>query len=138
MYNNPQFFQVDKQSLFPSPYIHSSGSFSTVPTPTVEEELTAARNILRSVISSTRNSPRLSSAPLNPPSCTPPLPFNSSKSIGVQTDPSESHVGLEGLIRAAGFSLANFATEIRTLERKVENRNSEILIAINELKNKKP
>jgi hypothetical protein len=122
MYTSPLYPLSNKQRPFlPSP------SFSTaVATPANEEDVAAARNFLRTVISSSRASPRLPDP--NVTAITAP----SRESVGTQTDTIMPPTSLEGLIRAAGFSLANFATELKTLERRIENQHSEIL---RELKN---
>lgn len=90
---------------------------STLSTPSNEEELEAARDVLRAVISSNRVTPRVSK--ILPPT-----------SVGTQTE----GVPLEGLVRAAGMALANFAAEIKSLERKLESQNREILDEIKKIR----
>ena len=134
MYNNP-LFSREKERLFSQ----SSGdsrtpSMSTVATPVSEEELAAARMVLRSVIPSTRQSPNPSSA--NCGSLTvasvPPVPLFESKQT--QTDSRQDKVPLEGLVRAAGLSLANFAEELKNLERRIDSNQSEILNAMKDIR----
>jgi hypothetical protein len=100
---------------------------STTATPVNEEEIVAARNVLRSVMAS---SSRSASPGLRPVEHAP-------VSVGVQTDTVMPPSSLEGLIRAAGFSLANFANEIKTLERRIDSQHAEVLHAIRELKHPK-
>lgn len=127
---------ADRQKqLFPPPLMSRSSSFSTAPAS--EEELAAARNVLRSVISSTRSSPRPESIIpyIAMVASVPPLPKRSEGvSVGIQTDPAAGQVSLEGLVRAAGLSIANFASEIKSLERRIDMQKTEFLEAISELK----
>ena len=134
MYND--LFSIEKQKLFPPPLISRASSFSTVATPPNEDELAAARNVLRSVISSTRSSPRTGAVVpnVNTLASVPPLPpltgRTASSSVGVQTDSVTAQVPLEGLVRAAGMALANFASEVKALERRIDSQHSEVLLAI--------
>jgi hypothetical protein len=64
----------------------------------------------------------------------PPLPNSASFSKATQTDAISPQVPLEGLVRAAGMSLANFATEVKSLERRVDMQHREVLDALRELK----
>lgn len=66
--------------------------------------------------------------------CIPPLPEAPKISVGVQTDLVAPGVPLEGLVRAAGMSLMNFAEELKTLERTVEKSSTEILAEIKSIK----
>ena len=130
----------DKQRLFP-PLFPRTDSLSTLPPASSEEELSAARDVLRSVISSSRSTPRITAS--FPPHHTsiypsvPPLPVLSvGMTVSTQTDSTTaSTVPLEGLVRAAGMSLANFASEIKILEKKLGNQNAEILREIRCFKN---
>lgn len=136
MYNYP--FSSEKQrALFPPPAISRSPSISTAATPIDEQELAAARSVLRSVISSTRSSPRASFF-IPEDAAVPPLPEVRLESRETQTDAASGQVSLEGLVRAAGMSLASFATEVKTLERRVDSQHHEVLNAIRELKNRRP
>ena len=127
MYNWSSLSPKIKQFPPPSP------AFSTaMGTPAHEDEIAAARNVLRSVISSTRHSPRSASIDvIETVASVPPLP-EQKHSRGTQTETLMPPTSLEGLIRAAGFSLANFATELKSLERRLENQHGDIL---RELKN---
>ena len=129
MYNYPFPPSEKQRGLFPP----ASRSMSTAPTPTNEEELAAARNILRSVITSSRPSP-LASFFVQEEASVPPLPDSASFSKATQTDAISPQVPLEGLVRAAGMSLANFATEVKSLERRVDMQHREVLDALRELK----
>lgn len=123
MYSYNSFGPKEKHGAFPPP----SPSFSTaVTTPVNEEEVAAARNFLRSVISSTRTSPRLTMSADLTEASVPPLP-QVKECRGTQTDSLMPPTSLEGLIRAAGFSLANFATELKTLERRLDSQHGDVL-----------
>lgn len=104
--------------LYPPPIVSKAGqSISTISTPNNEEELEAARDVLRAVI--TKSSQK--QVPIKISTCC----------ASTQTD----GVPLEGLIRAAGKSLVHFAAEIKSLERKVETQHSELLAEIKKLRN---
>ena len=101
--------------LYPPPIVTRSGmSMSTLSTPNNEEELEAARDVLRAVISNKSISKQSPKAFI---------------SVSTQTD----GVQLDGLIRAAGMSLAHFAAEVKSLERKLESQNEQILTEIRKL-----
>lgn len=105
--------------LYPPPIISRAGaSMSTLSTPNNEEELEAARDVLRAVI--TKHSSTSS----------PNKQVKQYASVASQTD----GVLVDGLIRAAGRSLTNFAAEIKSLERKMESQNFEILNEIRKLR----
>ena len=116
MYINPLF---SKSELSHAP------SLSTVATPVSEEDLAAARMVLRSVIPS-----------FKPPSTAsvPPPPVILFESKETQTDSHMEKVSLEGLVRAAGMSLLNFSQEVKLLERRIESQQSELVSAIKDLK----
>jgi hypothetical protein len=123
--------------LFPPPVLPRSSSVSTAPTPVNEEDIAAARSILRSVINSNRTSPRSTSSFIDESANLQPfLPIAQKNvcSVGTQTDSIMPPTSLEGLIRAAGFSLANFSTELKVLERRIHNQHDEVLKAIRELR----
>jgi hypothetical protein len=107
----------------------TSGYSTAVGTPIGESDITIARNILRSVINTARPvppSPSVASAK-DIVADIPPIPLATRSSVGTQTDAATPPTSLEGLIRAAGFSLANFATELRVLERRLESQHNEVL-----------
>ena len=116
MYINPLF---SKSELSRAP------SLSTVATPVSEEDLAAARMVLRSVIPSFRPSSTAS---------VPPTPVIFLESKETQTDSHMEKVSLEGLVRAAGMSLLNFSQEVKLLERRIESQQSELVSAIKDLK----
>ncbi len=83
------------------------------------------KEVLKSLLSS--SSSRVSTAKSTPrviPVAPPPL-----DRVSVETQ--TTGVSMEGLLRAAGMTLANFSEDLRSLERRVERNNLEIL---NELK----
>ena len=129
----------DKMRLFP-PIVPRTDSLSTLPPASSEDELSAARDVLRSAISSSRTTPRITAS--FPPHYTsiypsvPPLPVHLvGVTVSTQTDAvSQQAVPLEGLVRAAGMSLSNFAVEIKALEKKLGSQNAEILREIKQLK----
>ena len=134
MYINPVFSREKDRLLFPPPSIPRTASMSTVATPVSEEDLEAARMVLRSVIPSFRSSPSSIAVFKNSTDAdSPPLPELISKHS--QTDPpSADKVPLEGLVRAAGMSLANFAGELKVLEKRIDSQQSDLMSAIREIK----
>jgi hypothetical protein len=139
MYNWSSLTPKDKAHAFMSPYLPPpSPAFSTaIGTPANEDEIAAARNVLRSVISSTRQSPREASVEVaEPVASVPPLPEKNFQNRGTQTESVMPPTSLEGLIRAAGFSLANFATELKSLERRLDSQHGDILRELKNIKNK--
>lgn len=87
---------------------------STLSTPNNEEELEAARDVLRAVISGKAAPSPMAKSALN---------------ASTQTD----GVRLEGLIKAAGMAMSNFAAEIKSLERKIDSQHAEILKEIKKI-----
>ncbi len=105
-----------------------------------ERELAAAIDVLRSVITSTRTTPRATTtAPINysEPSVVFPSHVPSSgrprtRDMGTQCEAPQ--VPIEGLVKAAGRSFVNFAEELRSLERTVEANHRELLTQIKQLR----
>jgi hypothetical protein len=140
------YWEKNPQRLFPSSTSANSTapqsgvSTSVVPKILSEDEVSAARDVLRQVIAgSALNSSRGGST--TPRSAgtymiasVPPLPAAPRIDAGVQTDMVPPGVPLEGLVRAAGMSMMNFAEELKSLERTLQKSSTEILAEIKSLK----
>jgi len=119
------------------------GSTPTKSSPMIsEEDVAAAREVLRSVIASSGSrqltprggARRLTTDPTEVSACLPPLPVQIQKrTVATQTSVPDDKVPIEGLVRAAGMSLMNFAEELKTLERQLDNRSTEILREIKKI-----
>jgi hypothetical protein len=140
------YWDKNQQRLFP-PSTSSTAPQSTVATSVVpkilsEEEVSSAREVLRQVIvgsavNSSRGgsvTPRSAAVFSNSIASVPPLPEAPKIDIGVQTDLVAPGVPLEGLVRAAGMSMMNFAEELKSLERTLSKTSTEILDEIKSLK----
>ena len=134
------YWDKSQQRLFP-PSATSTAPQSTISTSVVpkilsEEEVSSAREVLRQVIAgSALNSSRGGSiTPRAAAASVPPLPEAPKIDVGVQTDIVAPGVPLEGLVRAAGMSMMNFAEELKSLERTLNKTSTEILAEIKSLK----
>jgi hypothetical protein len=146
-YTSP-YWEKNQQRLFPpSSSTNSTAPQSAIATSVVpkilrEDEVNAARDVLRQVIAgSALNSsrggsitPRSAGTYTQMIASVPPLPEAPRVEVGVQTDLVPPGVPLEGLVRAAGMSMMNFAEELKTLERTLQKTSTEIIAEIKSLK----
>ena len=133
--NQPRLFPPSTSSTAPQ----STVATSVVPKILSEDQVSSAREVLRQVIAgSALNSSRGGSITPRAAASVPPLPEAPKIDVGVQTDLVAPGVPLEGLVRAAGMGMVNFAEELKTLERTLNKTSTEILAEIKSLKDTIP